>query len=68
MEKSTEKVHTKKLMEMYLKDFLKMMYFKEMVFINIIMEILMKVITKMDIEKEKVFSFGQMEINTMENG
>jgi hypothetical protein len=66
--KNMEKEYTKKPMEMFLKGFLRMMYFKEMVFIYIIMEIHMKDIIKMDIEKVKVFLNGQMEINTMENG
>lgn len=67
-EKNMEKAYIKKLLVMYLKDFLKMMYFKEMAFIYIKMEILMKDITKMDTEKAKEFSHGLMEINTMENG
>ena len=66
--KNMEKEYTKKLTKMFLKGFLRMMYFKETVFIYIIMEIHMKDITKMDIEKVKVFLNVQMEINTMENG
>lgn len=68
MVKNMVKEYTKKLTEMSLKELLRMMYFKEMVYTDTIMEIHLKVIIKMDIEKVKVFLLGQMEINTMENG
>ena len=67
-EKNMETEYTKKLMEMYLKAFLRMMYSKVMEYIVTIMGIHMKDISKMDIEKAKVFLHGQTETNTMENG
>ena len=66
--KNMETEYTKKLMEMYLKAFLRMMYSKVMEYIVTIMGIHMKDISKMDIEKAKVILHGLTETNTMENG
>jgi hypothetical protein len=66
--KNMEAEYTKKLTEMYLKDFSKTMFFKEMEFTNIQMEIHMSVITKMGTEEVKVCSSGQTEISMMDSG
>lgn len=67
-EKSMEVGSMKKQMETHSKDFSKMMFFKEMGFICIQMEIHMSAITKMDTEEVKESLHGQMEISMTDNG
>jgi hypothetical protein len=55
-------------MEIHLKDFSKMMFFKETEFIYIQMGIHMSVISKMDTEREKAHSVGVMEISMTDSG
>lgn len=66
--KNTEVENIKKQMEMHSKDFSKMMFFKETEFIYIQMGIHMSVILKMDTDRVKVHSLGQMEISMTESG
>jgi hypothetical protein len=55
-------------MEMYSMGLLRMMYFKEMVLINIKMETYILDILKMDIEKEKALLHGLMEMSMKVSG
>ena len=66
--KSMEEENMKKQMETHSKDISKMMFFKEMEFIHIQMEIHMSVITKMDTEEVKESLLGQTGISMTDNG